>query len=174
MLRSLSRPALTAALVASSVVVLTGCSALQSLAGGVEPERDEVTGAVTEAVEADPFALRVGDCVDTAALGVTEEVQTIMSVPTLPCDQEHDGEVYASLELEGEYPGEDGVVQAADEFCYAEFGAFVGTAYEDSALDFLTMFPTAETWELDGDRQVLCIVVDAASGVTATLAGAAY
>ena len=175
MLRSLVRPVASTALVASAALVLTGCAAAQSFVGGVEPERDEETGAVVEAVQADAFSLRVGDCLTSGTAPVVEEVQDIESVPTVPCDQEHDSEVYAAhVMTQAEYPGDEAVVTAADDFCYAEFEGFVGMAYEDSALLFSTMFPSPDSWKLADDREILCVVVDEAGGLTGTLAGAAY
>jgi hypothetical protein len=172
-LRSLVRPVVASVLMASAALALTGCSAAQSFVGGVEPERDEETGAVVEAVQADAFALRVGDCLNSTET-VTEEVQDVDSVPTVPCDQAHDSEIYASTQMTDEtYPGDEAVVTAADDFCYAEFEGFVGMAYEDSALFISTMFPTAESWKVLEDREILCVVVDEAGGRTGTLAGAA-
>jgi hypothetical protein len=174
-LRSVTRPATTAALVASCVLVLTGCSAVQSFVGGVEPERDAETGAIVEAAEANAFALRVGDCLNsTDDMASDEEITNIVSVPTMPCGDEHDSEVFASHDMTGDdYPGDDAVITAADDFCYTEFEGFVGLPFEESALYYTTMFPTEDSWDLDGDREILCVVVDDAGAVTGTLAGAA-
>ncbi|GIG29069.1 septum formation family protein [Cellulomonas marina] len=173
---SLVRPVVSRALVAgtalTAVTLLAGCSAVQSLVGGVEPERDEETGEVMAAVEANAFALRVGDCID-ADEEFTEEVQDVASVPTVPCDQAHDSEIYAATEMTDEtYPGDETVASAADEFCYGEFESFVGLPYEDSVLYFSAMYPSPESWELGDDREILCVVVDEAGGRTATMADA--
>jgi Septum formation len=159
----------------ATAIILTGCSALQGAAGGVEPERDR-DGQVTEAAQANAFALRVGDCLnldDAPATDapVSEEVE---SVPTVPCDQEHDGEVYAVEDMdEGEFPGDEAVATAAEEFCLSEFQDFVGVAYDESPLDFTTFSPTEDSWNELDDRELLCIVVDPEGGVTGTLEGSA-
>ena len=166
---------------ASATLLLTGCSAVQGMIGGVEPERDEATGEITEAANADAFALRVGDCLTYAEEVPAEvseeepELEEVSSVPTVPCGDEHDSEVYAAHDLEGEeFPGDDAIIASADELCFADFQPFVGTAYDDSTLDFTFLAPTATSWEYADDREVLCIVMDPAGGVTGTLKGAQY
>lgn len=175
MRRSSLRPLRAAALVASTALLATGCAGVPfAFAGGQEPERDGATGEVVESVEADPFALRVGDCLDSLQ-GITGEYEEVESILTVPCGQAHDSEVYAShLIADEKYPGDDGVIQQADDFCYAEFAGFVGMAYEDSGLDLSTLFPSSDSWKYMDDREILCLVVDPAGGVTGTLAGAAY
>jgi len=175
-------PRRTAAVsVLASAFLLSGCSALDGLMGGAEPERDEETGEITEAVDADAFALRVGDCLnyaEDATADVSEdapELEEVVSVPTVPCGDEHDSEVYAAHVLEGdEYPGDESVMASADELCFADFEPFVGTAYDASVLDFTYLAPSSDSWSLGDDREVLCILVDADGGVTGTLEGARY
>jgi Septum formation len=171
-----SRRTLAVVLLTAAASALSGCAAMETLAGGVEPERDSATGEIVEAAQADAFALRVGDCLNVGGtVTESEETQMINSVPTVPCGDEHDGEVYASHLMEdAEYPGDEATAATADELCYANFEGFVGMAYEDSALDFTMFYPTAESWELGGDREILCIVVDPEAGVTGSLEGVAY
>ncbi|WNB85714.1 septum formation family protein [Cellulomonas sp. ATA003] len=174
MSRSTRRPVATAGALVATALLLTGCSALQGAMGGVEPERDEATGEITEAAQADAFALRVGDCL-TLEAEVTEELQEFASVPTVPCEEAHDSEIYAAHDLEGdEYPGDDAVVASADELCLADFTTFVGTPYEESVLELTTFFPSSDSWSMQDDREVLCVVVDVEGGVTGTLQGAQY
>ena len=130
------------------------------------PARDE-SGAVTEAATQGVTALKVGDCLNSMELD-----EVISDVPFIPCDQEHDSEVFASKQLDGDtYPGDDAIGATADEFCYGEFEPFVGVSYEDSALDYVPLYPLEEGWTTGGDREVLCLVIDP-DGVTGTLAGA--
>lgn len=175
MSRSTRRPTTLLLAAAVAVLSLSGCAVAQDLVGGVEPERDEATGEVVEAVHANAFALRVGDCLNVnETMPDTEETFEVESVPTVPCGDEHDSEVYASHQMEdGEYPGDEAVLAAVDELCYADFAPFVGLAYEDSTLDFTAFFPSAQSWEMD-DREILCIVVDPEAGVTGTLQGVQY
>lgn len=153
-----SAAALTLAAVA---LTLTAC-------GPQAPERDAETGEITEASEADVFTLAVGDCLDSAELG--EEVET---VPTVPCDEPHDTEIFASTQLpDGDFPGDDAVFAAADEFCLPEFESFIGLPYDSSEIYYQPLTPAQVGWEELGDREVLCMAVDEAGGVTGTLQGA--
>ena len=164
-------PALLA-LVVSSTILLSGCSAVSDILGGGEPVRDDETGEIVEASEADAFALREGDCLN-AQEAFGEGATEIETIPTVPCAEPHDGEVYATMRLAGdEFPGLDEAAAEADEFCYAEFPSFVGTSYEDSELDYTLLSPTKASWDLMDDREVACIVVDFDADVTGTMEGA--
>lgn len=166
-----SRPAAVVLLAAASLV-LSGCSAVEGLLGPAEPVRDETTGEIVEAAQADAFQLRLGDCLDLDA-PEAEETYEVESVPTVPCTEPHDGEVYALTDVTGEtYPGEDALFEEADQYCYDQFTAFVGTVWEDSDLDFTYFYPTAQSWKYLDDREVLCIVTEPDVKVTGTLADA--
>lgn len=112
-------------------------------------------GTVVESGDESAFSLEVGDCLRDAAEGVE-----LSEVPLVPCDQPHDGEVYASFELpDGEYPGDDAVFTAAEEGCVARFADFVGVAYEDSVQELIYLHPTRRSWALADDREVVCLIV---------------
>lgn len=163
-MRSL-RVAAAAALSCTALIALSGCSLL---GGADEPERDE-SGDVTEASDADAFSIRVGDCLET----MDWSAEGFSTVPVIPCAEEHESEVYAAVDLpDGDYPGDESVGTQADEYCYGEFQGFVGIAWEDSAFDYGYLSPSAESWE-QGDREVLCIIMDPAGLTTGSLAGAA-
>ena len=163
-MRSL-RVAAAAALSCTALIALTGCSLL---GGADEPERDE-SGDVTEASDADAFSIRVGDCLESMDWGA----EGFTTVPVIPCAEEHESEVYAAVDLpEGDYPGDESVATQADEYCYGEFQGFVGVAWEDSAYDYGYLSPSPESWE-QGDREVLCMIMDPAGLTTGSLAGAA-
>ena len=139
-----------ATVAALAVLPLTGC-----LGGGV-PMADE------------------GDCLQVSQLGTEVE-----SLPTVSCDDEHEGEVYAvlDLELEGDYDPQ-AIVDAAEEACLERFDDFIGLAYEDSELDIFYLYPLEDGWA-SGERGTLCAVIapDWETGeltmVTGSLAGAA-
>lgn len=103
--------------------------------------------------------LAVGDCIADPLNGQTEgEVGTIEAVA---CSGPHDAEVYAAFDLPetaGEaFPGEDTVFGLAETGCYERFEDFVGVPFQESALRFSTVSPTAATWG-GGDRVVLCLI----------------
>lgn len=117
-------------------------------------QRDD-TGSVVEAGEESAFELETGDCLQTVA----EDVE-LMSVPLVPCDQPHDGEVYATASLPGEeYPGDDALFAAAESACVARFAAFVGIPYEESVQELFYLHPTRRSWTLADDRGVVCVLV---------------
>jgi hypothetical protein len=113
------------------------------------------TGAIIEEGEIGAFRIRVGDCLGATALGEFE------SASGVPCAQPHADEVYHAFNIpegDGSWPGDDEVVQDADEGCYNAFEPFVGIAYEDSIYGIGTITPTEASWDGLDDREVLCLV----------------
>ena len=156
------------------LLALTGCSALEGVLSGGEPVRDDATGQIVEAAEASAFQIRVGDCMNSGPEAQSEETFEVETVPTVPCSEPHDSEIYASHQLpDGDYPGDDAVALAGDEVCYEEFTGFVGKTWDESVLEYTMFFPTQESWESMDDREVLCIVLDPSGDVTGSLKGAA-
>ncbi len=157
----ITRSAAAAAAAATVLITLTAC-------GPQAPERDAETGEITEATEADVFSLRVGDCLNSAELAT--EVET---VPTVPCDEPHDTEIFGSTMLpDGDFPGNDAVETAAHDYCLPEFERFIGLPYDSSEIYYQPFMPSEESWNGADDREVLCLAVDEAGGVTGTLEGA--
>ncbi|SDQ48758.1 septum formation family protein [Microbacterium sp. cf332] len=161
--------ALPAAAIAVALLA-TGCSTLNAFSGGAEaPVRDE-SGAIAESNEStDVFAIRVGDCMlfsDSDATEVTE-------APTVPCSDPHDLEAFYAEDITGDdFPGIEGAQAQAEQVCADAFSTFVGTAYEESVLDFNYYVPTAGSWDA-GDREILCLIGDPQGQVTGTLKAAA-
>lgn len=140
-----------------AVAVVAGCSS--------GPERDPETGLLLEAGDVDVFELRVGDCVD--GFDNDEQLSTIRAVP---CEEEHTDEIFAAVAIpnEGDYPGDEVVVELANAGCYDEFEEFVGLPWDESELDFGLLAPTEHSWS-DGDREVLCTVGHPNRSTTGTL-----
>jgi hypothetical protein len=141
------RRSLTFAGIGAASVALAGCSLLGGAGNtGAEPDAD--------GEEAGVFTIQVGDCLNGHVEG---EVST---VERIDCAEPHDSEAYASVLLDdGEYPGDDAVVEQADEACFDEFETFVGLSYDDSVLTFSYYYPTPESWD-SGDREVVCLILD--------------
>jgi hypothetical protein len=153
------------ALVGLCIVALTGCSVIDDFLDS-GPERDPETGQLVEASEIDVFALQVGDCLTEFDRG-----DDVSAVQATPCDEPHTDEIYASVDMpDGPFPGRDRVQQFADEACSDEFADFIGIPWEESALDYRSFTPTEQSWK-DGDREILCMVVDQGYEITGTLAG---
>lgn len=98
--------------------------------------------------------LGVGDCFNDEDL----EAEVITVVPTVPCSEPHDNEIYLAYDMtDAVYPGREAALDAAGQRCFDQFESFVGRDYFESDLDFFPLVPTAESWD-QGDREVLCVV----------------
>lgn len=156
---------LAVALVAASSLSLTGCSLLGQLGAGSGRNASGTPTAVNS--NADVFSLKVGDCLDDASSS-----GTVTTAPTVPCGEPHDSEAYAAVTMKGTaFPGDAAVKDQANEGCAGAFPAFVGIAYDDSALSISYYFPTKESWA-NGDRQILCTIYDPDTKTTGTLKSA--
>lgn len=120
------------------------------------PERD-TSGAVTQQSELFVDDLKAGDCYSG---GRKDEVDL---VKVIPCTSPHESQVVITFELpDGDYPGEDEVVEAAERGCTDKGDPLL----TDKAFDELEpsfIYPDSYTWR--GDRTIIC-VVDAPSGTT--------
>jgi hypothetical protein len=124
-------------------------------------------GEVVEAGDVGVFALQVGDCLDASSFletvsdGDPAEVQGFAA---LPCTDTHTGEVilvddefFADLE---EFPASaDELYAAATEPCIAALDEYTGTSYDTSPYDFASLIPTEESWDVMGDRGLVCVGV---------------
>lgn len=152
--------ALTALVVGATGLALAGCSLLGGSSGPAATS--------TASAGADVFTIKVGDCLDDAAL----EGQ-VSKVPTVDCAQPHDSEAYSSITMDGKsFPGADAVKSQSESGCTAAFNTFVGIDYNASKLAYSYYYPTAESWA-QGDREILCIISDPAGKTTGSLKGAA-
>ncbi|HET6952015.1 MAG TPA: septum formation family protein [Acidimicrobiales bacterium] len=150
-----------------TAAALAGLTAAGLGACSDEPERDESTGEITEAGDADVFSMQVGDCLTDNAIGDVSEV------PVVPCTEAHTSEVFYSHTIEdGDFPGSDGLTTIGEQACIPAFEQFVGVPYEASVLDVTTLEPTADSWE-QGDRELLCLIYDPAGDTVGTLEASA-
>ena len=125
-----------------------------------QADRDE-TGAIVAEGSVDAFQLRVGDCFDDTGSITSAAGGEVSSLPAVPCSAPHDNEVFAVFDLSvSDFPEGDAMSQMAFDACQARFASFVGLDYEESTLDILTLYPTRESWELQGDREVVCAVFE--------------
>lgn len=156
--------ALTLVTLSAAGIALSGCSLLPSFTGGDTATRDD-SGEVVEGNDStDVFTLQVGDCLNDATAA-----ETVETIPTVPCDEPHDSEIYASIIMDdGDFPGADAVIAEADAACLDAFAGFAGIEYADSIYYFSYYFPTESSWA-GGDREILCTIYDEAGQVTGSL-----
>lgn len=118
-------------------------------------DRDS-TGAIVDGGTVDVFSIKVGDCFDDG-----NSFDEISTLPGVPCAEPHDNEAYATLNLSiASYPSDDEMWDLAYGSCLERFEDWVGKDYESSQLDIYTLYPTAESWKQQGDREVVCAVFD--------------
>jgi hypothetical protein len=152
--------------VGAASLALAGCSLLGNVGG--DTGTDTSTGTSDGGDTTDVFTIKVGDCLNDG--GATGEVS---EVPVVDCAEAHDSEAYASIIMDdGAFPGDTAVEDQAVSECTTEFDSFVGLDYQSSTLDFAYYYPTEASWG-NGDREILCRIVDPAGKVTGSLAGAA-
>ena len=150
--------------IATAGFALSGCSILDQFTGGGTATRDD-NGEVVEGNDStDVFTLQVGDCLNDSTAA-----ETVETIPTVPCDEAHESEIYASIIMEGDtFPGAEAVIAEADAACLDAFDGFVGIAYADSLYYYSYYFPTEGSWA-GGDREILCTIYDEAGQVTGSL-----
>jgi hypothetical protein len=125
--------------------------AVTSVSLGCDAARDD-TGAIAEAGAVSVFSLRVGDCFDDHDPG------DVQRVAALPCDEDHDNEVFATFDLaEGTWLGDDEVTRLGQEGCNERFSGAIGASYEESVLEFYPMTPTEGSWDDRDDREIVCV-----------------
>ena len=107
------------------------------------------------------FALEPGTCFDDVTELTAEGGGEVGEVPVVDCAEPHDNEVFATFDLEGDtFPGDEQVLAQADQGCLDRFEDYVGTPYADSRFVSSHLVPTARTWEVSDDREVVCFLYD--------------
>lgn len=100
----------------------------------------------------------MGDCFNSADL----QGQEVLDLTPVPCGDDHDMEVFHKLDLpEGDFPGEDRVLEDANEACTAAFEGFVGVSFAESELEIMYLTPVEEGWSSASDREVICLLQSA-------------
>ena len=103
--------------------------------------------------EGSVFGLSEGACFDDP-----EATEDIREVPVVPCDEPHDNEVFATLDLDdGEFPGGEVVEEQALDGCTEAFPEVVAERYGDTELVIGVLTPSPDSWE-GGDREVVCFL----------------
>lgn len=137
-------------------------SVLAACGNGSTDARDSTSTTMLTVTESGPVAateLVVGDCLGQVALGARERAK-IDSARVVSCEQRHALEVFASFALDpaafetdppGSYPGQQRVVDAADQGCVDQLEQVADPA----TFGLIALWPTEESWQV-GDRTVVC------------------
>jgi hypothetical protein len=134
-------------------MVAAGAVAVAAAIGLSTAAQRNESGQITTAGSVDAFEMRVGDCFDDSAFDSDE----ISEVAGIPCSEPHDNEVYATFDVSGEWPGEERIEELAFEGCYDRFEGAIGKSYEDSVIDYTTIYPSQGSWKQRDDREVICV-----------------
>jgi hypothetical protein len=110
----------------------------------------------------DAVDLESGQCFDYRD-ATDDEGVTVEALFRVDCALPHDNEVYAIVTHAAArtepYPGDDALVDFADDQCFAQFEPFVGKQYELSNLEIGHIRPSGESWA-ERDRTIYCFVFD--------------
>jgi hypothetical protein len=110
----------------------------------------------------DAVDLESGQCFDYRD-ATDDEGVTVEALFRVDCALPHDNEVYAIVTHAAArtepYPGDDALVDFADDQCFAQFEPFVGKQYELSELEIGHIRPSGESWA-ERDRTIYCFVFD--------------
>ncbi len=103
-----------------------------------------------------------GDCLnsaDTALDGIGFDA----NVEVVSCDDAHEGEVFGVYFIpdadSSPFPGDAEIEQIGEDYCSSEFVSYVGTDFDDSALDIWWAFPTTGGWD-EGYGFIMCRLND--------------
>jgi Septum formation len=114
------------------------------------------------------FDVAVGDCFNAP------DADTLSEVDLVDCADPHQYEAYHAEDHpaagDEAFIGDEAMTDYADDLCLREFEGFVGIAWEESALNYFYLQPTAETWDI-GDREILCAVFSEEGDLTGSAEG---
>jgi hypothetical protein len=108
--------------------------------------------------------LDAGDCINDL-----KEAKSILSLPTVPCSEPHDGEVFVVFDLAGSgFPGDEQVALQAEQGCVDRVETHAPKVADDENLEVFFLHPTRQSWRL-GDHAVTCIAMDSTGKRTGSI-----
>jgi hypothetical protein len=134
------------------IAILVAIVAL--IGGGLYVFRDRLSTGVAD--------LGVGDCIDEPST-----TDAISDVQRQPCNEPHDGEIFATVQHDGAsgdpYPPSTEFDDLVSDECVPQLQAYTGRSVNEvvaSGLDFSYLYPTSTSWS-NGDRGVTCYITKA-------------
>lgn len=126
----------------------------------------DTSGRITDGGDVSAFSLKVGDC-----LNGLKESDNISSLPAVPCDQPHEGEVFAMIQLpDGAFPGDAKISTDAGDRCSAAFETYAPSSVSDEKIELFYLQPTQLSWA-QGDREITCVATDPTQPRTGSIKG---
>jgi hypothetical protein len=103
--------------------------------------------------ETSVFELETGDC-------FSADADVVETVTVVDCAETHTYEVFGVFDHEGDddepYPGDEAILEYADSRCQPLFEDYVAADYQSSIYWITSVTPSAETWDDDDDREIVC------------------
>ena len=131
------------------MLTVTGCAGSVPVSLDDDSVRDS-SGHITIGGDVGVLRLLAGDCF---ILGADE----IEIVDAVPCEVDHDAEVFAIFELANtEWPGGRAVARVAESGCVDRFRGATGHVFDPVHVAITGYAPSERSW--DDDRKVLCVV----------------
>ena len=135
----------TGLLIFVTLVVVIGL-----ILGALYVFRDRISGGVDE--------LKVGDCIEEPS-----STTSITDVQRQPCNDPHDGEVFALIVHPAAngtaYPGTDAFRTLVVQQCLPQVQTYTGRTLEeidDAGLTYAWFYPTTSSWTESDDRGITC------------------
>ncbi|GIF76937.1 septum formation family protein [Asanoa siamensis] len=123
-------------------------------------------GASSSGAEVSAAKLTVGHCVDGL-----KESDDLAGLPVRPCEEPHEGEVFAIFSLPpGPYPGDEALGSQAQSECLARFETYAPSSVADDKVELFYLHPSRLSWT-SGDRGVTCVATDPTTKRTGSLKG---
>lgn len=159
---------LRALLVVAMVFVVAACQPPNQ--GGSRPTAAEETEEPEETEDAEPTATEAGSDGDGVSIFTLSDGDCVNVVDAetnlyerVDCDDEHEYEIYAILEVEGEsdeeWPGKDELTLMSGQCSAEPFEDFVGRDYVTSDWFSLEIVPSEDEWD-EGARTIPCLLYD--------------
>ena len=169
--RTVARPALLCALVASLAVIgLAGCAG-QTVASEQQSAQDHLMRmrASTDRPHTPTYPystytgntfmnkLTVGDCLDDLD---SANFPIVYGLDRVPCSESHDSEIYAEPPLAGgiKWPGTALIDSESNTQCQAAVDAYIGAPIESTSLQYSYYPPTKTAWQFVANRHALCVI----------------
>jgi hypothetical protein len=147
----------------------TGATAVTGTSGSTGASTSGATAASGVGANVSVFSLAPGSCIDQNDL----TTGLVTTVKTVPCGQPHSHEVYFKTSVTPADQAYDAakVTAFANQACTEGFLAYVGLAYEQSKYYFLHLAPSAESWNKNRDRDVVCLLLLEGQKLTSSVKG---
>lgn len=97
--------------------------------------------------------LTVDSCLTGVVSGQAADTYTVT-----PCEQPHNGQVYAVFDLPDSSTYPEGAMSLLGDMCGTRLQSYSSAAAADDTIDVSYLFPSPQSWA-QGDRRVICIAV---------------